>query len=52
LYSLSVINSFVEFSGGSICYTDRKMIKLQGNGKKRMEDGGMEDGGKEDGGCD
>jgi hypothetical protein len=34
LYSLSVINSFVEFSGGSVYYTDSKRIKLQGNGKK------------------
>jgi hypothetical protein len=53
LYSRSVINSFVEFSVGSVCYTDDEMIKLQERGKNYgrwgKEDGGKEDGGKEDG---
>jgi hypothetical protein len=34
LYSLSVINSFVEFSVGSISYTDEESIKLQEKGEK------------------
>jgi len=34
LYSLSVINSFVEFSVGSIGYTDEESIKLQDKGEK------------------
>ncbi|KYP15691.1 MAG: hypothetical protein A1D16_19200 [Flavihumibacter sp. CACIAM 22H1] len=34
MYSLSVINSFVEFSVGSNSYTDEESIKLQEKRKK------------------